>query len=111
MEQDEYNDMVQAFKEIMHDVCYAMTVKDRTAVIDGNIVDCEELDVNEMAEDLSFVKDETPKTPHSESIKEFMSRDMDISKEMELLDRAFNGNRSQEIWKEMGYEETSNSPS
>lgn len=105
MAQDDYNDMVQAFKEIMHDVCYAMTVKDRMAVIDGNVVDCEELDINEMAEALSFVKDEAPQVKRSETIKEFMSRDMDISKEMNLLDKAFNGDRSQEIWKEMGYDE------
>lgn len=105
MTQDEYNDMVQAFLEIMHETVYAMTVKDRTAVIDGSIVDCEELDANEIASELKFIKDGTPKAPHSETIGEFMSRDMDISKEMNLLDKALNGNRSQEIRKEPGHDE------
>lgn len=101
MEQDDYNEMVREFLEIMHEFVYAMTIKDRTAVIDGSIVDCEELDANEMASELNDIMDETPKTTHQESIKEFMSRDMDISKEMDLLDKALNGDRSQEIWKEM----------
>lgn len=105
------NPVEKAFLELMHETVYAMTVKDRTAVIDGEIVDCEELDVNDMANELNAVKNEEPKAQHSETIGEFMSRDMDISKEMELLDRAFNGDRSQEIWKEIGYENTSNSPS
>lgn len=105
MTQDDHNEMMREFLDIMHEFVYAMTVKDRTAVIDGEIVDCEELDANEMASELNFVKDEEPKIQHSESIKEFMSRDMDISKEMELLNRAFNGDRSQEIWKEIGYDE------
>lgn len=100
MNPDDYNEMVHAFLEIMHETVYAMTVRDRTAVIDGDIVDCEELDANEMASDLNFVKDEPPDFQHSESIKEFMSRDMDISKEMDLLNKALNGGRSQEIWEE-----------
>lgn len=98
------NPVEKELLEIMHEFVYAMTVKDRTAVIDGSIVDCEELDANEMASELNAVKDDAPRFEHSESIKEFMSRDMDISKEMELLDKALNGNRSQEIWKEMGDE-------
>ena len=102
MNPDDYNEMTRAFLEIMHEAVYAMTVKDRTAVIDGNLVDCEELDENEMASELNFVKDDTPEAKRSESIKDFMSRDMDISKEMALLNKAFNGDRSQEIWKEMG---------